>query len=244
MAVAFQLAWHVAGQPVKTPLDYATEAQPLYSAAALTTSVILAWVTGYYAFQNRRMVVEMVAQRKQSVRPHLVLELYWVGALNVDIRLRNVGQGPAMDVNARLEFVPLGGGDPVVRLFEVSVLEVGRYHDFFPPNNATAENLANNYESVRLSGQTTDVYGDPISVADAVTDLRSWWQHASQAQVGLNRPVEQLQVEALREIGNQLERLSTDLRRATAEKSRREGGSTTERLLNTTRRLLAAWHRT
>jgi hypothetical protein len=179
VAAAFQLAWHVASQPVKTPLDYATESTPLYSAAALTTSVILAWVTGYYAFQNRKMVVEMVAQRKHSVRPHLVLELYWIGPLHVDIRLRNVGQGPAMDVSVRLEFVPFGSGHPDVRLFEVSVLEVGRYHDFFPPNNASAENLANRYESIRVSGRSADVYGDPVSVADAITDLRSWWQHAT-----------------------------------------------------------------
>lgn len=73
-------------------------------------TVVLVMVTGYYAWQNRRMAIEMEQSRRLSVRPHRALQLAYISPTVAAVRLTNIGNGPAVDVDGTLRMLPSEGG--------------------------------------------------------------------------------------------------------------------------------------
>ncbi len=63
---------------------------------AVLTLVLVA-ITGFYAWQNRRMVDEMRASRRQAVAPQFVLDLNLAGPQAVFLDVHNAGSGPALN---------------------------------------------------------------------------------------------------------------------------------------------------
>ncbi len=70
----------------------------------LTGALVL--ITGYYAFQNRQMAVEMRRSREATVRPKLAVDVHLLTPMYAMARVTNVGQGPALDVDVELAFEP------------------------------------------------------------------------------------------------------------------------------------------
>src|SRR5947209_8071758 len=68
-----------------------------FAPVLLTAALIL--VTGYYAFQNRRMVGEMRRAREVAVMPKLAIEFAFFGPMNVNVAIKNIGPGVALDVD-------------------------------------------------------------------------------------------------------------------------------------------------
>jgi hypothetical protein len=88
---------------IATIIDYLDDHAGAFT--ALLTAVLIA-VTTYYAAQNRRMVKEMAATRELSILPKLALEFLRLGPTAMDVLVKNVGPGPALDIEVRLILEP------------------------------------------------------------------------------------------------------------------------------------------
>jgi hypothetical protein len=213
VAVAVALAWHIAGRPAHTTQDYVAEATPLYVAATLAVSVVLAWITGYYARANRQMVVEMRSARELSVRPHFALELHHVGPTFVDVRLHNVGPGTATDLDLTVTFIGRDVADDA-RPLRTSVLLAGSHHEFLPPRDVnSAEALVLHYSAVRMAGVAHDAYGSTLRVVDEIADLKSWLEAVEGALIRWERPPVDAGLDLLTEATKHLRTIAGELER-------------------------------
>src|SRR5438046_197738 len=92
----------------------------------LTGALVL--VTGYYAWQNHRMVKEMKEARSAEVLPKLVPTLRLLAPANAFLRIVNAGPGPAFGVDVEFGLEP----GAVPRRWQSPVVASGEANDFWP----------------------------------------------------------------------------------------------------------------
>jgi hypothetical protein len=149
-------------------------------AGALTAllTVALIGVTAYYAVQNRRMVREMAATRELSVLPKLALEFLRFGPTAMDVLVKNVGPGPALDIDVQLIFEPRddGGTARDERRWRRNLLAPGEQKDFLPPGglNDSLNHLPQQFQHVRLVGSMKDATGKVHPVDEVFANLPEW----------------------------------------------------------------------
>jgi hypothetical protein len=69
-----------------------------------TLTALLVLITAFYAWQNRRMAVEMRRSREALIRPKLAVDIHMIAPMYGVARVTNVGQGPAQDIDVKLAF--------------------------------------------------------------------------------------------------------------------------------------------
>jgi hypothetical protein len=148
-----------------------------------TTTVltgVLVVITGYYAWQNRKMAQEMAAARRISVFPKLVLEWTMASPVLGFPTLKNVGPGAALDVDITISFEALReGGLTESRNWTASVVVPGEERQFLPPSTGgggmmDTEAVARAYSRVVLTGHYRDALGEPQVAADVLPDIAEW----------------------------------------------------------------------
>lgn len=96
----------------------------------------------------------------------------------MDVLVRNVGPGPALDVDVRLVFEPQPGGNATreERRWRRNLLAPGEQKDFLPPGdlNDNLNRLPREFQEIRLVGSMTDAIGKTYVVDEAFTDLAEW----------------------------------------------------------------------
>jgi hypothetical protein len=161
--------------PVATLIDCLDDHAGAFT--ALLTAVLII-VTAYYAVQNRRMVKELAAARELSILPKLALEFLRLGPTAMDVLIRNVGPGPALDLDVRLIFEPRPGGTAgrEERRWRRNLLAPGEQKDFLPPGslNDNLNRLPQEYQEVRLVGSMKDAVGKTHAVDEVFADLPEW----------------------------------------------------------------------
>lgn len=150
--------------------------------AALTAVLVL--ITGYYAWQNRRMVGEMRRARLAVLVPKLALEFHYLGPMTATVAIQNVGPGAALDIDVRLIYEPVQAGQEAPeRRWRRNVLASGEQFDFLDPagiqNNIGA--LSSKYKAIRLVGTMKDAIGSKHTVEESFEDLAEWWEVLQQA---------------------------------------------------------------
>lgn len=147
-------------------------------AATVLLTLALVAVTTYYAVQNRRMVKELAETRELSVLPKLALEFLRLGPTAMDVLVKNVGPGPALDVDVRLIFEPLPNSERPVedRRWRRNILAPGEQKDFIPPGdlNDNLNRLPREYKEIQLKGTMKDATGKTHVIDEAFTDLSGW----------------------------------------------------------------------
>lgn len=156
-----------------------TYAIPMSSAEVLTGVLVL--ITAYYAWQNRRMAVEMAAARKIVVLPKISLSWKYLGPNVAVPAISNVGPGPALDVAVQMTYVPIEGSAevPIVRRWTSNLIIPGEASEFLTPDGANGGmmnvgELADRFREIRLSGSCSDALGEGHEVEDVLTDIAEW----------------------------------------------------------------------
>lgn len=148
-----------------------------------TTTVltgVLVVITGYYAWQNRKMAREMAAARRISVFPKLVLEWTMASPVLGFPTLKNVGPGAALDVDITICFEALDEGGPnELRQWTASVVVPGEERQFLPPSAdggamMDTEALARSYSRVVLRGHYRNALGESQVADDVLTNIAEW----------------------------------------------------------------------
>jgi len=146
---------------------------------AVTTvlTAVLLCVTFFYAWQNRKMVKEMQQARSATILPKLALEFHRLGPMVVDLAIRNVGPGAALEIDVEVEWVPThasGAGKGVA--WRRNLLSPGEQVELFPPGdlNGNIDTLPREYREIHLHGSMADAAGRKYLVDEKFGKLPEW----------------------------------------------------------------------
>lgn len=145
-----------------TTLDFLTAALALFT-------LLLVGATVY-------MGKEMRATRKLNVQPELALDLTMISKMVAAPAITNIGAGAALDVDLRIEFVPVGSGAAVMRGWRTRLIVAGERHVFMPPLTPDGqapqyEDFARSFQTVRVIGSHRDRLGTRHELRQEVSDI-------------------------------------------------------------------------
>lgn len=144
------------------------------TSAILTAALVL--VTGY-AFTNRRVVTEMKAARDAALLPKLALEFHRLGPNVVDLAIRNVGPGAALNIDVHVEWLPTDQAMGPTRIhWRRNLLSPGEQAELAPPGdlNGNLEHLPTLFRDILLRGNMQDATGKPYAVDEAFGTITEW----------------------------------------------------------------------
>ncbi len=145
------------------------------SATVLLTAALVL-VTAYYAWMNRRAVSEMKAARDATLLPKLALEFHRLGPNVVDLAIRNVGPGAALNIDVVVEWLPADAADgPTVR-WRRNLMSPGEQVELFPPGdlNGNLDVLPTRYRDIKLRGAMEDAAGKAYEVNEEFGNITEW----------------------------------------------------------------------
>lgn len=146
------------------------------SSTVILTAALVA-VTAFYAWQNRKMVSEMKKARDAAILPKLALDFHPIGPDVVDLAIRNVGPGAAIDIDIRTEWVPVDASAPAPGArWRRNIMSPGEEVQLFLPTKGdrNLKALSETYKEVRLVGAMADAAGNPHEVDERFEDLPEW----------------------------------------------------------------------
>lgn len=161
-------------------------------------TIVLVGITVYYAWQNRTMAIEMRKARELTVLPHIALDLHSIGPVNIDVVIRNAGQGPALNLDAILRFHLREGqeaeaGAVLERRVQLGYLAPAQMKEFLPPANAQGgwsfPALAALLEAVTLDGTVQSALNQTHPVTLRIDDLSEKQRRLVEAQRRYQAPV-------------------------------------------------------
>lgn len=145
------------------------------TSAILTAALVL--VTGYYAITNRRVLMEMKAARDAALLPKLALEFHRLGPNVVDLAIRNVGPGAALNVDVHVEWLPADQAASPTRVhWRRNLFSPGEQAELAPPGdlNGNLGHLPTLFRDMLLTGSMQDATGKPYAVDEAFGNITEW----------------------------------------------------------------------
>ncbi len=116
--------------------------------------------------------------RELSVLPKLAIEMQTIAGMVVGLKLANVGQGPALEVEATIAFEPVEGGSLPrdERPWRAKVLARGEWLRFVAPYDQQGDvlrvpALGHAYREGTIKGRMRDAIGQEHDVDECVSDL-------------------------------------------------------------------------
>ena len=184
--------------------------------AIIALTLVLVLVNIWYALQVRQTVAEMRRARGAAVLPELVIGIHAPGAGAGWPEITNVGPGAAINVDARISYLPDG---PTTEWHE-HVVAPNQSIELFPPKpDAPNESLyyldemTALFTHIRLRAVFRDALGDPHE-ADHTIEVREWWRVLQKARVKLPDHLQADAVKHLKEIGSNLKTLADESKKA------------------------------
>jgi HAMP domain-containing protein len=165
-------------------------------------TAVLVIITGFYAWQTRRMVQEMHNARGAGIRPNISLSVRLLEGGSAYVILENTGLGPGMAVDVTLAYEP----GTVTHRWSTSVMPIGEQARFL------TRDLVQTYEQIQLSGRCFDALGDLVEITGEV-QLRELWDATGQAQIVLEDDPAAKTATELGLIRQSIERLVAELER-------------------------------
>lgn len=169
---------------------------------SVIASLVLAGLTAIYVLQTQGMLKEMTKARKAEFQPHIKASLERVGPIAVELLLKNVGKGAAIDVHAKFSVQP---SEEAEKNWHHPLLSPGDSELFFLEPSDLKE-LAERYDAVVVHGSCKDVFGELHEIDERI-DLKKVQKGWHEPGVVLKGSLE----ERVREIGKKLERISTKI---------------------------------
>jgi hypothetical protein len=181
--------------------------------AIILLTAVLVGVNIYYAVQVRQTIAEMRRARGVAVLPRLAISIKSLGTGNGWPVIMNVGPGPAMDVHARIFYLP--GGPQIT--WSQHVVAPGEVREFFPPNPAAPNQriyrldaLTAIYSEIRLVATFRDALGE-LHESDDRIEIRDWWEVIKNAYVRVSKDTPEETVKELAKIAEQLQKIANEV---------------------------------
>ncbi len=131
---------------------------------------VLVFVTGYYAWQTKRTVDELRRARGVAILPRLTVSAEFPGPKFMWVVLLNGGIGPALDVDLRISYKPIGFVAP----WKAPVMMAGERRRLIPPDSFRNPSELGPDAEVRVIGTYNDAMGDCQQVDEAFSPKEVW----------------------------------------------------------------------
>lgn len=183
----------------------------------LTAALVV--VTGYYAWQNQRMVNEMRAARSAQLLPRVMPSVASFGPGLIYLRVSNVGPGPALHVELTLRLEP----GEWVHPWTTGVIAPMEKHDFYPRSSEDQAvmrlpQLTDRYQQFRIVGTCTDAVGKRYGIDEAF-DIRVWWEYIQETGHRLERDWQEETAKELKRVADELHEWTNERRQDRASAS-------------------------
>lgn len=148
-----------------------------------TSTAVLVIVTGYYAKQTKNTVDVLKRTAELSVRPHLKGTFQQIGPVAGDLKIQNVGNGPANRIELSYW---IDSKDETKRNWTKPLLMPNDSDEFFIPKNENQPAFDNvyfedNQTTIRITGKYFDILDNEYKIDDSidVTAYVKQWKKTS-----------------------------------------------------------------
>lgn len=182
--------------------------------ATATITFVLVVITGYYAWQNHKMVTEMRLAREASLCPHLELCFEFRGSLYAMVGIANVGPGTAVSLDVTVEFHPREGSqfNGETRRWRRELLAAGAQRNLSPPHlNGSImpiQQLADNVDRIAMTGSMRDVTGKAHEVSCEIAGIDEWVALLTDAHERLDEPPLKSLVKEMKNVSKTLDKFT------------------------------------
>lgn len=175
------------------------------SIALIIATFILVGITGYYAVQTRKTVKVLEKTAELSVRPQLKGTLQPIGPVNLDLMIKNIGNGSANGVELSYW---LEGCDQTKRNWTKPLISPNDYDTFFIPvaedkNETSMDYFKNNQTIIRIVGKYHDILGNEHKIDDSI-DVTAYVKQFEVTSVRYSEPTDEQLVKHLKEISTSI----------------------------------------
>jgi len=124
---------------------------------------ILVLANGYSIYHNRRVLKEMIEARKAEFFPRLKATLNFEAPTFVDLKIQNIGKGPATDIEGRISITP---GENI-REWKQLLMAPGE-SEFFLITKDPIDKLIEKYEYVIIKCKYKDIFGEEYHITEKI----------------------------------------------------------------------------
>jgi hypothetical protein len=135
------------------------------SEATAIGTVLLVVITGGYAAATYLLLVETKKARQQEIIPMFKLDLKGVSIGKMGVAVKNIGNGPARDINATIRLHP-NGGENTVGYLNVATGDFLPFPEPFENQLLTSE-VIESYDKITIEGTCKDLMGKEHSFSDS-----------------------------------------------------------------------------
>lgn len=162
------------------------------SIALIVATFILVGITGYYAVQTRKTVKVLEKTAELSVRPQLKGTLQPIGPVNLDLMIKNIGNGSAIRVELSYW---LEGCDQTKRNWTKPLMSPNDYDTFIIPitedkNEANMYYFKNNKTIIRIVGKYYDILSNEHKIDDSI-DITAYVKQLETTSVRYSEPTDE-----------------------------------------------------
>lgn len=176
---------------------------------SVIAALVLAFLTAIYVLQTQGMLKEMATARKAEVLPHVKANLHYPGPLAVDLLLKNVGKGPAINVDVTFGFQP--SDEPFKHWLHPLLAPEESYSFLIEPSNFNE--LVQKHDFLLVHGTCEDAFGEKHKIDEKI-DLKEVHKGWSQAMILMRPSVEG----RLKEISEEVGRVGREIRNTTLDR--------------------------
>lgn len=163
--------------------------------------IVLIIISAIYIIQNHKVINEMVQARKASTEPYLKPILQNIGPVAGKLVLKNVGIGPALDIDIKIIPRPI----EQERHFKERVLAPGDFVSFIPPLTMYLKEMAEKFDAIQFEGTYKNLYGDLRTINEEIKpkEIYESWTNA-------NVMVEKTMEDFVEKIGKELDAIKNE----------------------------------
>jgi hypothetical protein len=189
---------------------------------AIITAVLVG-ITGFYAWQTKRTVDSLEKSTKYQFLPYIKLYLGMLGPQDLDLRIKNVGKGPAKDLDIQFHIKEKG---EVKRTWRQQLLVPSDFISILVPNMESKEETGieyfeNNQTTIIVSAAYRDVFDKAWSNEETIDITAYVMQFKKTRSLFREEPLERI-ARNVEGISRETKNMHYDLRRISGEISEHE----------------------
>ena len=160
------------------------ELDPLWINSIVSIISTVAFVIIYLitVYQNRQTIKEMEKARKAEFLPKLKATLHFPASTYANLKIQNIGKGPALNVDATIKFCSSSSESESSRIWKEPLMMAGEYYMFVLPQKGNIKQIIQNVNYIHIKGVYEDIFGEKHEFEDKI-DLNEILQNLPEAQI-------------------------------------------------------------
>ena len=160
------------------------EPDPLWINVIISLISNVAFVIIYVVtvYQNRQTIKEMEKARKAEFLPKLKATLHFPAPTYANLKIQNIGKGPALNIDATIKFCSSSSEGESSRIWKEPLMMAGEYYMFILPQGGNIKQIIQNVNYIHIKGVYEDIFGEKHEFEDKI-DLNEILKNLPEAHI-------------------------------------------------------------